>query len=360
MSEVPDARQLLEMAERAAGDGDLSAADELLRSAARVQEDTLGPLHPDLANTLNNLAIVAERTGRLGDADTFYRRAAAIATASLPADDPMVAESRRNLEDFCREHGLPVVLPAVTAPSPDTAPGSDVPSTPLPVAQAEQATAAQSSPPAPRKSSRRLEWVAVGAIVLVTVAALVKRPSSSRDTQETASTRPPQAATPPAPTAASAPIEQPPMPASPPPAVRTPIERAPETTVAPRGGSRADVDKPRPSSRASGDVSLASAQLCQTFSASGSSWRCEPPGEPVVQGPLVLYTRIRSPRDASVVHRWYRDDTLRQAVKLTIRANASEGYRTYSRQRIDGVGSWRVEVRSAEGNLLHEQRFAAR
>jgi hypothetical protein len=80
----------------------------------------------------------------------------------------------------------------------------------------------------------------------------------------------------------------------------------------------------------------------------------------VVQGRLVLYTRIRTPRDATVVHRWYREDTLRQAVKLTIRANVSEGYRTYSRQRIDDVGDWRVEVRSAEGNLLHEQRFAAR
>ena len=74
---------------------------------------------------------------------------------------------------------------------------------------------------------------------------------------------------------------------------------------------------------------------------------------------MVLYTRVRSPRDTMVVHRWYREDMLRQAVKLTIHANASEGYRTYSRQTVDGAGDWRVEVRSAEGNLLHEQRFAA-
>jgi hypothetical protein len=80
----------------------------------------------------------------------------------------------------------------------------------------------------------------------------------------------------------------------------------------------------------------------------------------VARGPIVLYTRVRSSRDAAVVHRWYREEMLQQAVKLPIRANPSEGYRTYSRQTVDGVGSWRVEVRSADGDLLHEQRFAVR
>jgi hypothetical protein len=82
-------------------------------------------------------------------------------------------------------------------------------------------------------------------------------------------------------------------------------------------------------------------------------------GSSVPPGPLVLYTRIRSPRDTSVVHRWYRGDTLRQSKSLTIRANATEGFRTYSRQTVDN-GDWRVEVRSADGAVLHEQRFAVR
>jgi hypothetical protein len=60
------------------------------------------------------------------------------------------------------------------------------------------------------------------------------------------------------------------------------------------------------------------------------------------------------------VHRWYRGDTLRQSVKLTIRANATEGYRTYSRQTVDGGANWRVEVSSATGDLLHKRRFAVR
>ena len=76
-------------------------------------------------------------------------------------------------------------------------------------------------------------------------------------------------------------------------------------------------------------------------------------------GPIVLYTRARSLRDAAVVHRWYRGDTLRQSVKLTIRANPTAGYRTYSRQTVDS-GDWRVEVRSEDGDLLHERRFAVR
>ena len=65
MTEQQDARHLLERAEGAAKAGDLVSADELLRDAARIQEQELGPHHPDLANTLNNLAIVAEQNRKL-------------------------------------------------------------------------------------------------------------------------------------------------------------------------------------------------------------------------------------------------------------------------------------------------------
>jgi hypothetical protein len=59
------------------------------------------------------------------------------------------------------------------------------------------------------------------------------------------------------------------------------------------------------------------------------------------------------------MHRWYRGSTLRRSVRLTTRANATEGYRTYSRQTVD-KGEWRVELRSADGDVLHEQRFDVR
>src|SRR5262245_11358955 len=103
-----NAREMIDEAERAASAGDLAAADRLLRAAAGVQEAELGPVDPDLAYTLNNLAVVAERAGRLDEAETFYRRATAIATAVLPPDDPMVLTSRKNLEDFCQAHGVPI------------------------------------------------------------------------------------------------------------------------------------------------------------------------------------------------------------------------------------------------------------
>ena len=124
MTELLDAGRMLELAEQAAIADDLESADELLRGAARVQEAELGELHPDLAKTLNNLAIVAEKRGRLSEAETFYRRAVAIATASLPVDHPMIATSRENLEAFCRARGVPIETPTLTTlPAPDATPG---------------------------------------------------------------------------------------------------------------------------------------------------------------------------------------------------------------------------------------------
>jgi tetratricopeptide repeat protein/DUF2914 family protein len=348
MSEVQDARRMLDQAERAAIAGDLASADELLRSAARIQEAELGPHHPDLASTLNNLGIVAEKTGRPGDAEAFYRRAAAIASAALPSDHPIVADSRKTLEDFCRERGLPIDATVVTTPP---APDIDRPpssGTPLSVARPPTPTAAaQSLPPARHRTSRPLAWVAIGVIVLVMTALLVRRNSSPRLTPA------------PIPTAAPAaqPTAEPPLA---PPVTPAPIEQTQSPKVAPRGGSGVVTDRRPAVGRSVPDISLATAQLCQTFSTSGGNWRCDQVKDSVSPRPIVLYTRVRSPRATVIEHRWYRGKTLRQSAKLTIRANTTEGYRTFSRLTVDGVADWRVEVRSAGGNLLYEQRFAVR
>ena len=137
-----------------------------------------------------------------------------------------------------------------------------------------------------------------------------------------------------------------------------PSEQAQPPTVVPQREERSGPTG-APSAPSSGDITLATAQLCRTFS-TGAIWRCDPIADAASRGPIVLYTRVRSARDAVVVHRWYQGDTLRQSVKLMIRANATEGYRTYSRQTVDDVSDWRVEVRSANGDLLHERRFAVR
>jgi hypothetical protein len=380
MSEHQDARDMLDRAERAAEAGDLASADELLRRAARTQEDALGPLHPDLANTLNNLAVVAERTGRPSEAEAFYRRAVAIASASLPSEHPMVVASRQNLEGFCRARGLSIDAPEVIAPTQDAVVGSDVSAGehPAPEASAPAAmrtdndgTTAGAAPPlsaeptssaappsvprqpatrptpplpaapTPGRGSHLVAWMAIGAVVLVAAVLLVSKPWSTRGAP-----RP-------------APAEAVPPPRDTSPAGAAPIVPAGPPKAAPRRDDRTAATGKAAPAPTPGAGMAAITQLCRTLSMSNGNWRCDPAGNSVAPGRLVLYTRIRSPRNAVVEHRWYRGDTLRQSVRLAIQANPTEGYRTYSRQTVD-AGDWRVEVRSADGRLLHEQRFSVR
>ena len=97
-------------------------------------------------------------------------------------------------------------------------------------------------------------------------------------------------------------------------------------------------------------------QLCRELSTRGSrdapgEWRCVPPSLPVAPGALFFYTRLKSPADTTIQHRWYRGDRLRRAVNLRIRANTRDGYRTHSRSTVDSrsPGDWRVELRTKDG-----------
>ena len=58
MSDTREFHSVVHAAEQAAAAGDYKSAEELLHAAALLQEASLGPLHPDLANTLNNLGVV--------------------------------------------------------------------------------------------------------------------------------------------------------------------------------------------------------------------------------------------------------------------------------------------------------------
>jgi hypothetical protein len=337
MSDVQDARSALDRADEAAIAGDLASADQLLRAALRLQEAELGPYHPDLASTLSNLGIVAEKTGRPNDAEAFYRRAVAIASASLPPDHTMVVESRRNLEGFCRERGLPIEA-AVVAESSEAAADR-------PTAFTEPSVPHPSTTPdvvhrmaSPRRvPPRQLAPAVMGIVVLLVITVLVmRRTSPPPETPETAPIAEP---------ATQPPIEPPQQPAAP----STRMEEPPPPKAA----------SPSAALRAAPRITLATAELCGTFFASGANWRCDPVDGAVAPRRLVLYTRVKSPRDTAVVHRWYRGQALRQSAKLAVRANTNEGYRTFSRLTVDG-GDWRVEVRSADGDMLYEQRFTVR
>jgi hypothetical protein len=183
--------------------------------------------------------------------------------------------------------------------------------------------------------------MAIGAVVLVAGVLLVSRPWSSREAP------------------APAPVKAVPPPRDAPAATSAPIEPAAPAKAAPRRDDRtAAANKPPAPASAPGAITAAT-ELCATFTMSGGSWRCEPAGNAVAPGRLALYTRVKSPSNTVVVHRWYRADILRQSVRLAVQANPTEGYRTFSRQTVN-AGDWRVEVRSADGSLLHEQRFSVR
>src|SRR5437762_2439748 len=108
MPETREPQPVIDAAEQAASAGDYASAEQLLREAALLQEASLGPLHPDLANTLNNLGVVCEITEKPADAEDCFRRACTIASTVLEPDHPFVATSRKNLEDFCAARGKAV------------------------------------------------------------------------------------------------------------------------------------------------------------------------------------------------------------------------------------------------------------
>jgi hypothetical protein len=136
---------------------------------------------------------------------------------------------------------------------------------------------------------------------------------------------------------------------------------APPSTT--RGDSTVPSTKPARagSARAAAQPTVAEARVCRRFSPSGSpEWRCERAGSSVTPGSLVYYTRIKAASATTVEHRWYHRDDLQQRVILDVAANSTAGYRTYSRLAVSAPGPWRVELRTASGTLLHEERFTVR
>ena len=100
---------------------------------------------------------------------------------------------------------------------------------------------------------------------------------------------------------------------------------------------------------------VVTARLCTALQA----WRCEPAASQASPGAMFFFTQLKSSTATTIEHRWYQGDRLRQAVQLRIQANPGAGYRTYSRNTTS-AGDWRVELRGADGTVLHEERFTVR
>ena len=399
MAEVRDPASEIGAAELAAGAGDFTSAEQHLSRAVELEEVSFGPMHAELASILNNLGVVYERLDRPEKAEGCYRRAYAIAKASLPPGDPGIELSATNLRDFCAARGIPfepasapvapsasvdksASAPVVSGDRPDSAhttpdkPVAKVAQVPPPSLRplrtvqepvASVPTKAPLEPERPRDAlpveepgSGALMPPRTMAMALVVVAAIVG--VIYLGTRSSSPTREPA----PAPTpAAAAPVQQP----APAPAARTP-EPAPAPQAAPSSPSLQAAaptkasPAPAPPARRERSAApavvptLVSAQLCRSIETSGE-WRCTPANGQVAAGSVVFYTRLKTPADTAVEHRWYRGERLQQKMTLRIRANQGTGYRTFSRATVGAGlgGQWKVELRAMNGAVLHEERF---
>ena len=328
MPETHELRSAIEAANQAASGGDYVTAELKLREAAALQEAQLGPFHADLANTLNNLGVVYERANSPAEAELCYRRAYAIATKALEPGHPFVATSRKNLEDFCRVRGRPFDRSAI---APERVP----PRKPVP------------------RSRRPLVVGAVGAVVfaMLVIAAVWFRssdPGNPAPTSRAETSAQPQPSLPEAAPAQSLPGDS-----------HSSIAHGGKP-VPPESGRSALRQNRAPAASASVIVTIAEAHLCRRLST--RDWRCDEASSPVSPGLLYFYTRVNASNNTVVEHRWYRDERLSQSVDLRIQASPGSGYRTYSRRTVsaENAGNWRVEVRTKDGTVLHEERFVVR
>jgi tetratricopeptide (TPR) repeat protein/CHAT domain-containing protein len=83
----------------------LSEAEPLLLRALTIDEKALGPDHPDLATSLHNLAQLYRAQGRYPEAEPLYQRSLSIDKKVLGPDHPVVAKSLGELADLYREQG---------------------------------------------------------------------------------------------------------------------------------------------------------------------------------------------------------------------------------------------------------------
>ena len=158
MAELSEIERIVGEAERATSAGDHAAAERALRRVLRLQEAGLGLSYPDVANTLNELAVVCDRLGRPDEAEFLYRRALGIARRTLEPDHPYIVTSLELLSNLYRAQGKPEKLEKIRE---GRSPGSGLPELDVvdeagdgAVAPEEMARPETSATPAPVPSDR--------------------------------------------------------------------------------------------------------------------------------------------------------------------------------------------------------------
>jgi tetratricopeptide (TPR) repeat protein len=77
--------------------GKYDQAVVVAKKALELAEKSVGPNHPDVATSLNNLAGIYRAQGQYAQAEPLYRRSLVIREKALGPDHPDVATSLRNL-----------------------------------------------------------------------------------------------------------------------------------------------------------------------------------------------------------------------------------------------------------------------
>ena len=85
--------------------GRYAEAEPLLRRALAIFEKALGPDHPSVATSLNNLARLLQNQGKYGEAEPLYRRALAINEKAFGPDRPVVAANLNHLASLLEARG---------------------------------------------------------------------------------------------------------------------------------------------------------------------------------------------------------------------------------------------------------------
>jgi tetratricopeptide (TPR) repeat protein len=85
--------------------GRYAEAEPLCKQALGIWEKTLGPDHPEVAASVNNLAALYHNQGRYEEAEPAYRRALTIMEGALGSDHPDLAASLNNLAELYRVQG---------------------------------------------------------------------------------------------------------------------------------------------------------------------------------------------------------------------------------------------------------------
>ncbi|XYI03998.1 tetratricopeptide repeat protein [Sorangium sp. So ce1128] len=105
-SEHPDvATSLNDLALLYKAKGDHARAEPLYQRALRIRENALGREHPHVATSLNNIAVLYHAKGDYARAEPLYQRALRIRENALGREHPDVANSLNNLAALYKDKG---------------------------------------------------------------------------------------------------------------------------------------------------------------------------------------------------------------------------------------------------------------